>query len=163
MGDVNMHIGLYLGQGLESAPLALPAPLVDVERRAQFIVEIDKPLLFDSAGVAQWAELGDGLRNIGALSSEVMPELIDPLDRVAVALRLWAGCIMAAKAIAFESRSGPNTETARTEAFGEIDRLAAADPLFNAGVEAAPVFKKARGQGYCLEGVPSESAVRRHA
>ena len=45
----------------------------------------------------------------------------------------------------------------------EIDALAAADQLFQAGVEAAPAFKTGRDQPYCLDGVPEDSAVRRHS
>jgi hypothetical protein len=78
-----------------------------------------------------------------------MPTVSDPLDRIAIALRLWAGCLAAAKTIADATRSG-------------IDATAANDGLFRAGVEAARMFKRLRGQPFFLDGVPERSAVRRY-
>lgn len=162
MFDPNMQIALSLAQGLADKPLGLPAALADVESRASFIIQIDKPLLVDGNGVAQWVDFGAQLRTIADLSADVMPELASELTRVSVTLVLWAGCITAAKAIAFDTRSGINTVTGRAEAFLVIDRLAAEDALFCAGVEAAPAFKACREQDYILDGVPERSAVRRY-
>jgi hypothetical protein len=92
-----MSIALSFARGLSHQPLRLPAALADVQLRARFIHEIDKPLLVDGDGVAQWGEFGAHLRTIAQLSAEVMPELASELDRVSVALAVWAGCIMAAK------------------------------------------------------------------
>jgi hypothetical protein len=160
--DPNMNIALSLARGLSQWPPALPAALVDVRSRARFIHEIDRPLLVDGDGVPQWADLGAHLRRIAQSSTDVMPELASELDRVSVALDLWAGCIMAAKVITFETRSGENTPEGRARAFAMIDRLASEDATFCAGVEAAPAFKAHRGQGYSLDGVPNTSSVRRH-
>jgi hypothetical protein len=160
--DPNMGIALSLAQGLSHQPLGVPAALIDVKQRAKFIHEIDKPLLVDVNGVSQWVECGVHLRTIARLSLQEMPELSSELDRVSVALAMWAGCIMAAKAIAFETRAGDNTIDGRAEAFVTIDNLAAGDALFCAGVEAAPVFKEHRRQGYSLDGVPTTSRVRRY-
>jgi hypothetical protein len=142
--------------------LTLPAALTDVQARARFIREIDKPLLVDGSGVAQWRQFGGQLRAIAQSSAELMPELVGELDRVAVGLVLWSGCITAAKAIAFETRSGENTAAGRSQQFAAIDELAAQDELFCAGVEAAPAFKTQREQPYSLDGVPQTSPVRRH-
>jgi hypothetical protein len=160
--DPNKGIALSLARGLAQTPLPLPAALTDVQARATFIREIDKPLLVDANGVAQWQELGAQLRAISQASAEVMPELAGELDRVAIALMLWSGCITAAKAIAFETRSGKNTIAGRAQEFAAIDSLAAQDALFCAGVEAAPAFKTQRGQTYSLEGVPQASPVHRY-
>ena len=134
----------------------------DVQARASFIREIDKPLLVDGNGVPQWQEFAGQLRAIAQSSAEVMRELVGELDRIAVGLALWSGCITAAKAIAFETRSGENTAAGRTQQFAAIDGLAAQDALLCAGVEAAPVFKTQRAQPYSLDGVPQASPVRRY-
>jgi hypothetical protein len=160
--DPNMAIALSLARGLAQRPLTLPAALIDVQARATFIREIDKPLLVDGNGVAQWQEFGAQLRAIAQCSAGVMRELVDELDRVAIALVLWSGCITAAKAIAFETRSGENTAAGRAEQFAAIDEFAAQDALFCAGVEAAPAFKTQREQPYSLDGVPQSSPVRRY-
>lgn len=143
--------------------LELPEPLADVGERARFILDIDAPLLVDRDGVAQWAGLGQRLQEMARLSAAVMPDLPDQLERVSVALRLWAGCLMAAKAIREEILSGPNTEAGRAEQSAEIDGLCETDPLFRAGVEAAPAFLGGRGQRYYFDGVPATAPVRRHA
>jgi hypothetical protein len=161
MFDPNMDIALSVSRGLAQGLLELPAPLVDVQSRARFIHDIDRPFLIDGNGEAQWIEFGSHLRVIAQLSSSVMPDIASELDRVSVALALWAGCIMAAKGVAFETRAGENTVTGRGEVFERIDRLAAQDALFCAGVEAAPAFKTQRQQDYSLEGVPDNSPVRR--
>jgi len=160
--DPNMAIALSLAHGLAQRPLTLPAALTDVQARATFIRAIDKPLLVDGNGVAQWEEFGAQLCAIAQSSAEVMRELVGELDRVAVALVLWSGCITAAKAIAFETRSGENTAAGRAQQFAAIDGLAAQDALFCAGVEAAPAFKAQREQPYSLDGVPQTSPVRRY-
>jgi hypothetical protein len=160
--DPNMAIALSFARGLARTPLTLPGALTDVQARATFIREIDKPLLVDGDGVWQWQGLGVRLRAIAQASAEVMPELAGELDRVAVALLLWSGCISAAKAIAFETRSGENTAAGRAQEFVGIDALAAQNLLYCAGVEVAPAFKTQREQPYSLDGVTQTSPVRRH-
>lgn len=130
-----MVIALSLARGLAQRPLPLPAALVDVEARATFILQIDKPLLVDVNGIAQWEQFGAQLHTIAGASTDVMAEVDSELDRVSIALVLWSGCIMAAKAIAFETRLGEKTAAGRAEQFGAIDGLAAQDALFCAGVE----------------------------
>jgi hypothetical protein len=162
MFDPNMQVAFSVGAGLAHGPLELPAPLADVDRRTEFILQIDRPLLVDADGVAQWVEFGRHLQSVAEFGREVMPGLGGQLDRVSVAFRLWSGCLMAVKTIAHETRAGPNTASGRAEGFAAIDALAAEDVLFRAGVEAAPAFLAARGQSFCLDGVPEGSAVRRH-
>ncbi len=160
--DPNMGIALRLGEALRYRQLTLPAPLEDISRRADLILAIDKPLLVDTAGVHQWAQFGEHLQEIATTTRSVMPELGQDADRVSVALRLWAGCLMAVKAIAHETLSGPNTPATRTGQFQVIDSIAEQDELFAAGVQAAPAFLEARDQSYRLDGVPPDSQVRRY-
>jgi hypothetical protein len=77
-------------------------------------------------------------------------------------LRLWAGCLSAAKTIATETRDGPNTPEARAAAFAVIDSLSREDEVYAAGVEAAPTFKALHEQDYFFGGVPRTSRVRRY-
>lgn len=157
-----MNIALRVARGLAQPPLALPAALIDVRTRAAFIDEIDKPLLVDSDGIVRWEQFGAQLLAIAHASVDVMGEVDTELGRISIALVLWSGCLMAAKAIAFETRSGENTAAGRAQQFATIDGLASQDVLFCAGVEAAPAFKTQRAQHYSLEGVPHGSPVRRH-
>jgi hypothetical protein len=67
------------------------------------------------------------------------------------------------QAIAHQTRSGANNAETRAAQFQIIEAVARRDALFSAGVEAAPTFPTARDQGYSLDGVPSDSQVRRYA
>jgi hypothetical protein len=159
-----MRIGLYLAHGLAPHAPPLPVALADVERRAEFVKQVNRMLLVDGEGVARWADMGRHLADAATASDKVMPEVTDPLERVSVALRLWAGCLTAAKAIAYDTRSGANAATGRAHAFAEgIDQQAAADPVFRAGVEAAPAFHALHGDPCFLDGVPTDSPVRTYA
>lgn len=157
-----MAIALGLANGLAQGPLVLPAALFPMDARVELMLRIDKPLLVDVNGVAQWEDFGSHLRAIAEASGPQMPELSSELDRVAVALTLWSGCIVAAEAIALETRSGENTSVGRAQQLALIDSVARHKRLFSAGVEVAPAFKAARGQEIDLDGVPDTSPVRRH-
>lgn len=124
MFDPNMQIAFSVGAGLAHGPPDLPAPLSDLDRRTEFILRIDRPLLIDADGIAQWVEFGRHLQAVAEIGREVMPSLDDQLDRVSVAFRLWSGCLMAVKTIAHETRAGVNTASSRAEGFEAIDALA---------------------------------------
>jgi hypothetical protein len=61
-----------------------------------------------------------------------------------VSLRLWAGCICAAKLVGLSTKSGPNTSQIRTSGFANVDTLATQDRTFGSGVEDAPEFEIAQ-------------------
>ncbi len=162
--DPNMNFALWLGQGIAGGrPLTLPAKLAGVEQRASFLVRIDGLLMPGSDPASQVTGLGQRIRYLADASVADMPDVPDPLDRVAIALRLWAGCLSAAKTISDATLSGPNSAADRARLFPSIDGVAQQDVLFRAGVEAAPIFKRLRNQPYFLDGVPAESPVRRYA
>jgi hypothetical protein len=163
-GDPNMNFALWLGQGIAGGrPLTLPAKLAGVEQRASFLVSIDGLLMPGSDPASQVTGLGQRIRFLADASVADMPDTPDPLDRVAIALRLWAGCLSAAKTISDATLSGPNSAADRARLFPGIDGIAQQDALFRAGVEAAPIFKRLRNQPYFLDGVPARSPVRRYA
>jgi hypothetical protein len=162
MADPNMQIALAFSRGLSQDRLELPGPLSGVDVRAQLVDKADRPIWVDGDGNPSFEVLGGHLRHVVRHTEALLPD-VDPLDRATIALRLWAGCLMAAKVIALETRSGPNTSTLRGELFAWIDQIAAEDPIYRAGVEAAPAFKRRRQQEFELDGVPEDSAVRRFA
>ncbi|MDQ6668546.1 MAG: hypothetical protein M3Y53_10025, partial [Thermoproteota archaeon] len=103
------------------------------------------------------------LNVIVELSRSFLPDVrsIDEIKNVI--LRLWAGCMSASKEIAPSTKSGPNTPARRTMIFSQqIDILCQTDPIYEAGVEAAPSFKRLRGEVYSFEGVPQNSPVKRY-
>ncbi|HEX5904706.1 MAG TPA: hypothetical protein VFY50_01520 [Candidatus Nitrosocosmicus sp.] len=44
----------------------------------------------------------------------------------------------------------------------KIDIISKTDPIYRAGVEAAPAFKRLRNQPYSFEGVLETSPVKKH-
>jgi hypothetical protein len=75
---------------------------------------------------------------------------------------LWSGCLSAAKTIALDTREGPNTPDRRTKDFQIFDHRVNQDPIYCAGVESAPLFKKKNQQCFSFDGVPLTSPVRRY-
>ncbi len=159
--DPNMELARLLAESLGNAP-ALPESLRSVERRADFIHRIDGPLVVGPDLGQIVVQIGKRVREIAEISLDYMPEVADPLVRVNIGLRLWSGCLSAAKTIALETRSGPNTPEIRTQIMRIVDSFAARDEIYAAGVEAAPTFKGIRNQGFSFEGVPGNSRVRRY-
>jgi hypothetical protein len=160
-GDPNMVLALHFARTLGPTP-PLPESLQRVERRAELVHRIDAPLVAHLDLVDVVGRIATRVRDIIRVTPEFMPDVEDPIDRLNIALRLWSGCLSAAKTIAYETRSGPNDAALRARIMPEVDTIARGDPIYAAGVESAPAFKRLRGQGYSLEGVPENSPVRRY-
>jgi hypothetical protein len=170
VGDPNMHIAHCLAQGIGDPP-DLPASMADVRARARLVKAINRPFagdvfpLDDLPALLQVAAFRSGasIKAFIETSALLIPDVADPIERLNLVLRLWSGCLMAAKTIAESTRSGANTPDVRRNTFAMIDEAARNDPIFEAGVEAAPAFKDAMKQAYSLAGVPDDSPVRRYA
>lgn len=161
--DPNMDTALQWANELGSPPL-LPSSLQDVNQRAKLVDQIDGPLVRGSLLLTlNEEERQQRLRDVARFSEDYIPDVDDEMVRVNTALRLWAGCLAAAKTIALETRSGPNNPEMRTWIFvNKIDKIAQQDPIYLAGVEAAPAFKGLRNEPYSLEGVPEDCPVNKY-
>jgi hypothetical protein len=143
---------------------ALPASLQPITRRAELVDAIDGSLVTTAGDLVDITrQIAQQIRRIEEGSRRFMPDVPDTMVRINIGLRLWSGCLSAAKTIAHDTRSGPNTPALRGRLMPEIDRIAATDAIYAAGVEAAPAFKRLRGQTYSVEGVPAGSLVLRDA
>jgi hypothetical protein len=112
------------------------------------------------------------LKKIAEISMTYLTEEVDEKLRENILLRLWTGCMDAAKAVRFSSVAGirngviieaPITTQHRHASFQLIDLLAKTDLIYAAGVEVAPLYKKLLKQYYSFNGVPSESIVRKYS
>jgi hypothetical protein len=137
MADRNIFIGYDLGCGLAPQPGRLPAELRDPGQLAKFVDEIDCTLVVDGNGNEDWVNAGEHLRNMAEKSLGVMPRRTDPVTRLGMTLRLWAGCVWAAKPLDCPELTPEFRGTIFKQ---DIDPRATKDPLFRAGVEAAPAF-----------------------
>jgi hypothetical protein len=165
-----MAIAYAFAQGF-GLPPELPASMADVQARASLVKAVNRPfagevfqldqplVLLQTAAFAS----GASIKTFIDTSAPFLPDVPDPIARLNAVLRLWAGCLMAAKTIADETFSGENTPDDRRENFAMIDEAARNDPIFEAGVEAAPAFKDEMEQHYSFDGVPEDSPVRRYA
>ena len=166
--DPNMTTALKWANEMGPPP-TLPASLQDVRERAKLVRDVNTKMLAnilfkDYQGQLSTEEKGQCLYDVARVSTVYMPGVVDSTVRANLCLRIWSGCLAAAKNIAFQTLDGPNTPDQRNLIFRDyIDPQAQADPIFCAGVESAPSFKKLLEEGYSLDGVPQESPVRRHS
>jgi hypothetical protein len=161
----------------------LPTSLIDIEKRANLVAEINGPLIQGNSRTSLPAnimlkdldvkEKDRRLDEIAQSSLNYLTEQMDNKVRKNILLRLWTGCMEAAKAIRFSYvagiRDGIVTEAPITEEYRQalftslIDLLSRVDLVYAAGVEAAPVYKKLAKEHYSFAGVPPNSIVRRYS
>jgi hypothetical protein len=180
MSDSNMITAYSWAAGLVQQDL--PSSLIDVEKRAKLVNEINVPLVRGKnnnnslTSDMMLKDLDDNEKNLrlddmAQISMSYLTEQLDDKIRKNTVLRLWVGCIDAVKAIRFSSVAGikdgivveaPITIANRQSLFTLIDLLSKTDLIYKAGVEAAPAYKKLVNQHYSFNGVPSNSVVRKY-
>ncbi|OPY38189.1 MAG: hypothetical protein A4E35_00611 [Methanoregula sp. PtaU1.Bin051] len=166
MGDPNMETALRWANELGPSP-TLPSSLQDVTERSKLVYAINTSNLANSLfadfhrnlSIVEKAKCQNA---IARLSRAYMSDVTDDKVLVNISLRLWSGCLSAAKTIAFQTMDGPNTPEKRELIFTQIEFNAQEDPIYRAGVEAAPTFKRLLKEGYSFEGVSKNSVVRRY-
>jgi hypothetical protein len=170
MPDFNTLTGRIIAVSIFSVSpgvKGLPSSLQDIRTRARLVDDIDKSIGKHFGQVQIFAlpqsTFDAMMRDMAATTEKHIKDVDNTNARNGVASSLWSGCLSAAKEIALSTRDGPNTPESRTYNFTNLlDPLCKVDELFKAGVEAAPVFKRLRGQEIDFEGVPGSSPVRRY-
>ena len=99
--------------------------------------------------------LGKALR----IADSFLTDKISEISKKGVILRLWSGCLDAAKSAATETLDGTTSPETRKEHFFQIDVFARWDSIYRAGVETAPALKKRRKQYYSFDGYPDHSPL----
>jgi hypothetical protein len=179
LSDSNMLTAYSWAAGLFQQQL--PSSLKDIEKR-KLVNEINGPLVKgNNSLVADKMLLIDldnsekdlRLDDIAQISMAFLTEQMDDKVRKNILLRLWTGCIEAAKAIRFNYVAGikdgvlveaPITHEYRQAIFTSlIDLQSKINSIYRAGVEAAPTYKKLLKEYYSLSGVPSNSIIRRYS
>ncbi|MGA9154415.1 MAG: hypothetical protein WBZ36_27850 [Candidatus Nitrosopolaris sp.] len=167
--DINMNTAYYWANKL-AGPSHLKITL-DINQQTHLILEIDETvgryIKYDLSGSGLFKNFSETvkeifLNRIDDLVRHYIPGEMNEKYRKSIGLRLWSSCLSAAKTIALETRAGQNTPDNRTEIFQYLDQIAVQDPIYTAGVESAPLFKKERQQCYSFNGVPLTSPVRRY-
>ena len=167
--DPNMSIAYECSKLL--GPIdSIPESLQDVIKRAKYLDFVDKKMI---AGSMLWElnkqVIDSFLTNMDKESVPWIYDIGDGKQRINITLRLWAGCLDAAKYLRdkYMSRSNDGTVSEETitpemraKAFKEsINPKASLDPIYYTGVEAAPIFKRVRNEPIFSDGIPSDSPV----
>jgi hypothetical protein len=149
-------------------PQTLPLSLNDVTIRAQLVKEINDPFIVGHKAtqplsfLSQLSDKEKAIRlcNVGEISSRLMSDVSDANIRKNIAIRIWSGCLDAAKNISFRTMDGPVTPQIRQLSFFIIDHWTSKDLIYGSGIQCAPAFKKLHRQYYTFNGVPPSSIVR---
>jgi hypothetical protein len=154
---------------------SLPQSLENVKIRADLINKINNRLNID---INRDLESGSKTGQLNNIDKSSKMELLEDITKlihfyvlanndknklVSIALRLWAGCLSAAKTIAHGTRDGENTAAIRNSIFNFIDERCKIDSVYRAGVEAAPIWKRQIRDTISFDGVPEDSSVRRYS
>jgi hypothetical protein len=169
--DPNMSIAYECAQlmgTIDSLPESLKEMVV---KRVKYLDFVDKNMI---SGLRLWEfnnqqQIESFLANIDEKSIPWIYDIVDSRKRINITLRLWAGGLDAAKSLrkvyvsvrSYESVSEEAiTPDMPTTAFREsIDPKALSDPVYYAGVEAAPILKKLRNEKIYTDGIPADSPV----
>lgn len=76
------------------------------------------------------------------------------------ALRVWSGCMSAAKCIALGTRNGRNWPWWRRRQANRLVKICNRDSHYARGVMAAVAFKVGRNEAWSFFGVPGDSLIR---
>jgi hypothetical protein len=154
MNDYNMLVA-YEHANTLGPPPRLATELKDPAVRAQFIDFVDNKII---QGTSIFDILEDKkiiresfLTDVAKKTEPWLKSISDPLARISLTLRLWVGCIEAAKVIResemdvkdgriYEKKISPtDREKYCTEI---ITPKSQADPIYLAGVQTAPILRK---------------------
>ncbi len=142
------------------SPPALPGSLasMNADEKADLLIAVmDKPLVeqlpLNSSDFQPYLQIATLVGRIASMTAGPIHDVPEPLNRVNLMLRLWAGYMHAAKTIANGTRSGGNTDETRKEGSLEIDRYSASDPVYAAGVDAVVVVKTKLKESFTFAGV----------
>jgi len=171
MPDTNMRTVYLLASKLaDSSQFTVT---MNINERTRLVLEINE--MFGYYINNDRKSGGTGLfEYFSEIIKEIVPNRVDDIvrryntqetnekNRKSIGLRLWSGCLSAAKVISLETHDGSNSPKMRAESFHDIDVTADLDSIFCSGVESAPLFKKYSQQCYSFNGVPLSSPVRRY-
>jgi hypothetical protein len=159
--DINTVLARQLAEGLvPNPPLPMSVAGMAPDQKADLILDVIKYEPFhhlptSTQDIDPFTRIARLFGQIASLSETRLTTVTCPLQRINIMLRLWAGCLDTGKTIAEGTRSGPNNAKTRTNNAAVIEAIAAADPVYEAGMEAAVIIKRRRGEKFSFDGVPA--------
>jgi hypothetical protein len=156
-GDMNMSLANAVGLELspnetEAAYELLRGSIKSARDRAEFVevTLISRVLAVPHGSPEAWAIFRDAPAILGMSTKDA-----------GECLRIWAGCMCGAKAIALGTRNGRNWPWWRHRAAKRIQADAEHDAFFAAGALAAVAFKAGRNEAFSFCGIPKYSILRK--
>jgi hypothetical protein len=143
-----------------AAVVMATAPVSSVASFVTFMTMSPRTAGPGASSPASGKAIGESIYAFAQQSSEHLPDVPDPLERVNIACRLWAGCLKRGEGDRRKDQQRPNDAETRGHAWPIVVSASVDDPIFVAGVEAAPWFHRLRGDSYYFDGLPSDAAVR---
>ena len=139
MPDTNMTTAYSWATNL--ADLSHLKMTLDINQRIQLILKINEEIGryinhdLKSGGSGLFENFSDTvkeifLNRIDDIVRRYIPDEKNEKYRKSIGLRLWSGCLSAAKTIALDTRDGPNTPNLRTEIFQTLDHIADQDYIY---------------------------------
>lgn len=163
--DHNTRLALNMACHLVPNP-DLPSSIAGMtaEQKADLVEVVDiEPvarLPISADDLEPFIRIATLLGRIGIMTSSLIPDVADPLQRINLVLRMWAGCVDTGKAIDEKTNSGPNTVKIRSQQALQIEATAG-DPVYRAGMEASVIIKRRRGEKFSFDGVPDGTRLSR--
>src|SRR5918996_42047 len=153
-------------------PTTLPHSLEDVRIRAKLLDPVNRIILsfIDSTPTPELLSgqilafpehvINEMLYQIAETTRPVITDLDGDIVKIGISLCMWTGCIEGAKTLSQGTNDGINTPQIRKHnCENQIDLMSRLDPLYCAGAETAPIYKKIIGQSddIFFDGVPRNS------
>jgi hypothetical protein len=110
--DYNMQTALTWGRE-QSLVALLPASLADVGARARFVEVMNQMLGGRYMPTFDQTKKQAFLQEVLEVAKQHISEQMLDSEKMSIGLRLWSGCLSAAKTVAGGTRDGPNNSTIR--------------------------------------------------
>ena len=150
--DLNMRIAIEWGSRMSYIQL-VPDKLLPIEKRAKFVLEIEKVFPKGYIPEMPYERVQIMLMKVYKVGKKYFPDNEHRDEVIGFCLRLWAGTMIASKCIARGTRSGINTNKIRKRLARSVEQDGVNDPIVAAGIDCAPMFKAFRKEHWMLDGI----------
>jgi hypothetical protein len=164
--DHNMILALQMASHLvPNVPLPASIAAMTPDQVADLVEVVDKEpvarLPVSRDDYEPFTRVAVLLGRIGTMSAPLLPDVPDSLQRINLVLRMWSASTITGKTIDEKTKSGPNDIIRRMANAGQIESIAAADQVFEAGIVASLIIKRRRGEKCHTDWIPDGTRLAR--
>jgi hypothetical protein len=161
--DQNVNEALLFGIKLTLQELKLPPSIEkDIDARATLLRRINSDL--DFSHFTENIKKSEYFSKLVKTARSLIPDFSGTDTQiVGLILRLWAGCISAAKILSDKDATGNMLDAKfRSDASKVIDAYANQDGVYLAGVQSASTYRAIEKEQCIFDGISEESHIRFH-